>query len=81
MSECVSGNVHLLDGTDITNGRVEVCVDAQWVTVCGKGWTDEDAEVVCNQLGLPTIGKHRKASCHCVILAGDEVNKYDAKLP
>ena len=54
---CVSGDVRLLDGSDSSNGRVEVCVNGQWLGVCDNGWTDEDAEVVCTQLGLPKVGE------------------------
>ena len=57
LGDCVSGDVHLLDGSESSNGRVEVCVNGQWFDVCDNGWTDEDAEVVCTQLGLPKAGE------------------------
>ena len=37
-------------------GRVEVC-DNEWKTVCSRGWNDEEARVVCGQLGFPEDGR------------------------
>ena len=38
-------------------GRVEVCVDGRWGTVCGEGWGDTEAGLVCARLGFPAEGK------------------------
>ena len=35
-------------------GKVEVCYDEEWRTVCGEGWSQQDALVACRQLGYST---------------------------
>ena len=43
-------------------GRVELCLDGVWGTICDNAWTDFDATVVCHQLGYSRTGE----SCqHC----------------
>jgi hypothetical protein len=48
--ECIQGDVRLVDGRNDYEGRVEVCDDGKWKTVCDRKWRDEEAKVVCRQL-------------------------------
>ena len=48
---CTNGEVKLRGSMATNEGRVEVCIDNNWGTVCDDGWDTLDARVVCNQLG------------------------------
>ena len=51
-SGCEGNAIQLVGGQNKLEGRVEVCQDGQWKTVCNDGWNDEEAQVVCRQLGF-----------------------------
>ena len=40
-------------------GRLELCLNGQWGVACQDYWNDEQASVVCNQLGFAPVGKYR----------------------
>ena len=50
---CKNGDVRLVNSQReaTLRGHVEVCLDQQWTSVCDTSWTQQDATVVCKQLG------------------------------
>ena len=39
-------------------GRVEICVNDTWTSICNNLWTTNDGNVACRQLGFSQISKH-----------------------
>ena len=53
--DCPEGSVRLENGMKTTEGRVEVCFNGHWATVCSDEFTLMDGQVICNQLGFEGI--------------------------
>ena len=46
--------VRLVGGPNRFTGRVEILVNGHYHAVCGEGWGNVDADVLCGQLGYST---------------------------
>ena len=56
-SQCSNGDIRLAGGLTPNEGRVEICYQNIWGTVCDNRWDAREAMVVCRQLNFTIIGK------------------------
>ena len=65
---CYDGDVRLVNGSQPYEGRVEVCFNETWGTICDSLYFWQlglsGADVVCNQLGYSGACEH---ACLCTL--------------
>ena len=55
-SSCTTGEIRLIGGMRPSEGRVELCVNNAWGTVCDDGWSVQDSNVACKVAGHQAFG-------------------------
>ena len=70
IAPCAAG-MRLVGGNIANEGRVEICINNVWGTVCLDSWGIPDAAVVCRQLGYSTQGQFQVSltnifQCNCM---------------
>ena len=50
-AECNDTDIRMVDGQTPDDGRVEVCINGAWGSICDDYWDTRDATVACRQLG------------------------------
>ena len=51
------------DESSTNQGKVEICVDETWGTICANNWGQFDATVACRQLGFSVENGIDKRKC------------------
>ncbi|XP_051561416.1 neurotrypsin-like [Myxocyprinus asiaticus] len=67
--DCKQGSLRLQGGRSKLDGTVEVYLNGVWGTICGNGWDDRDAAVVCRQLGQGFRGRARASSLSRLVVS------------
>ena len=53
---CTNGETRLVNGILENEGRIEICYNGVWGTICDQGWDKTDGHVLCTQLGYAERG-------------------------
>ena len=55
-----------LNGSPVKNsGRIEICIETTWTSLCDQSLDFKDAQVVCKELGYSPYGITNKFYAHC----------------
>ena len=61
------GKVRLANGTN-SEGRVEICINNRWGTICAYNWDIRQARVACRELGFECKRSFRYSVFGCNVL-------------
>ena len=53
-NRCISGEFRLANSSNNIEGRVEICTEGIWVSVCDRNWRRFETRLFCEQLLGPT---------------------------
>ncbi len=68
-ANCSDGEIRLVNGSNVLEGRVEVCINQAWGTVCDSTFNQDIATIVCQQLGYKFNGNSDFfCSAHTIVL-------------
>ena len=71
VSDYIEGDTGLVssDGyvNSTTEGRVEICFNGVWGTVCDEEWDTLKSEIVCRQLNLTSDCESVMKFCNCTV--------------
>ena len=71
ISPCNDGELRLIGGSTSNQGRLEVCINSAWGSVCDSVgvFTRDEAKVACRQLGILQVeGLYSKQIYYILIL-------------
>jgi hypothetical protein len=52
----MNASIRLAGGSSPNSGRVEICMNNTWGLICPDDWDNNDAAVICHQLGFLRAG-------------------------
>lgn len=67
MKQCEDGEIRLSDGVSEYTGRVEICYDTEWGTLCSDGADQSIATKVCTTLNFDGDGKKICVYIQCIM--------------
>lgn len=71
--DCTTSAIRIRPLSNATSGRVEICINNVWGTVCDNGFGYNEAAVVCGQLNMFRKGEKEKICAHLAINYADHI--------
>ena len=66
-SNCSDGELRLAGKVTATSGRLEICYNRAWGTICNYSWGTTDTRLVCRQLGFQPHGIYLVTLYHVLL--------------